>query len=266
MNSTSTKIKDFVDIESMGMMQGEVRRTTCPVCNATHEKSFIMRALDDRVAYHCYRASCTLGQGVSGKKKLLVSKNKEFKPKVFRGDTSYLTSELLSALKTKYEIGSLLASMHGIRYTKKDTLVFPLFTKHGHNWGTQTKNLNKATTPKNITYKEQDVPSIYYPVTFDDSSPIVVVEDVLSAIKLSPMVRARAILGTHMSDLMASELARESKDIVLFLDYDAIDKARKIAKKYAALANWRIIINEKDPKDTPYNELEEIIENAKSNS
>ena len=98
-------------------------------------------------------------------------------------------------------------------------------------------------------------------------SPTVLVEDILSAIKVSIVgkqlerpVNAVAILGTHMTDTMAQEIRSKSSDIMFMLDNDAITKAAELVKKYSLLFNsTRIIFPDRDPKDTSYSELLELL-------
>lgn len=61
------------------------------------------------------------------------------------------------------------------------------------------------------------------------SDILVIVEDQVSAIKLAPHVHAVALLGTHISDAKAAEIAAGNYGtVILSLDPDAITTAIKL--------------------------------------
>lgn len=90
--------------------------------------------------------------------------------------------------------------------------------------------------------------SWYGPSTDGYAEKVVVVEDQLSAIKLSRFHRSVAILGADISSEGLMELYDYSLVQYLSLDKDALEKALSLERRYRNLLNFKIVPVDRDPK------------------
>jgi len=98
-------------------------------------------------------------------------------------------------------------------------------------------------------------------------STVVIVEDVLSAIKVSrvPKNVGVALMGSHLKEEQAVKISQIADNVVVFLDNDNDEvkrSQRKAAKTVGPLVRGdvRIIEAEKDPKDHTNQELRDLLE------
>ena len=260
-------ITDQLKLEIMSMEDGETKPLPCPFCNADHEnKLYLTKTGDSSGLYQCKRASCgaagALGEHTGN---IRTTTPKAFKPKLFTRALTPLRTEHKDYLNKYYQI----TNTRGIRYDKeKDVLAFDLQTAKGTSWGIQTKiEWNRPTNKaKSCLYSERDVPKIHF------EHPIgrgvcAITEDWLSARKLSPLIPTVALLGTHMSEEAALEIRKYYSSMILALDYDAIDKARKIREVWKGLfASIDIVLLKQDVKDTAFHTLEQVFGNEEDNN
>lgn len=240
-------------------------RIHCPFCKDKTEKTCSITRKTGFLLYNCYRASCNR-HGIIGDSFIPTKKStKEFEPKYFTGD-SYLVeqSDLDSIGYDKY-LTLDDCDTECIRISHKEKrLIFPLYTYAGYQWGEMTKTWIKGKKPKTILYRHEDVPTIHFPFfTIQDSimyKELCIVEDILSAIKVSKITPCCAILGTHLSEDMFKLLSSQGwTTYILMLDNDATLKSIGIKNKYGSLANFHVIPMSKDPKEHTLDELEEMV-------
>lgn len=90
------------------------------------------------------------------------------------------------------------------------------------------------------------------PYQLGGKRPVVIVEDVLSAWRISEVCDAIALCGTELHSTVISAVAQEGyTDVVVWLDADnpvVRMKARKIANRLNGLATTHMIETGKDPK------------------
>ena len=162
----------------------------------------------------------------------------------------------------KYQISQRDIEQHSIEYSdKRQQLIFP-FYDHGELIGYQARNFD-PTWPKYVTiispkYRHQCLVNNkkigLHKLIHKDFTKVCIVEDVLSAIKVSKVSSSVAILGTHLSDEVLTKLLNYDK-IYIWLDMDnpmVRSSARKIANRLSNLKPIHIITSDKDPKE--YNE------------
>lgn len=99
---------------------------------------------------------------------------------------------------------------------------------------------------------------------YGDTGPVVVVEDILSAIRVGEVARGWCILGTSTSDAIATAIRRASQDAgcCVWLDPDAAGKrgrAKALTKLSMIGVNPKIITSDKDPKYYSKEELKHYI-------
>ena len=90
---------------------------------------------------------------------------------------------------------------------------------------------------------------------------IVVVEDVVSAIKVTRVVTATPLFGAHLSLAKAILLSKVYKNLVLWLDYDKTGDMLKFKEEYNTLFNSIKIISTKlDPKEYSTEQIKEFLD------
>ena len=93
-----------------------------------------------------------------------------------------------------------------------------------------------------------------------DLRRVVVVEDSISAIKVSRVCTATELLGSNLSTHKAVGLSKLFSHLILWLDNDKIKEMIKFKEKYGGLFDSiDIIITDKDPKYYNTNEIKEIL-------
>lgn len=91
---------------------------------------------------------------------------------------------------------------------------------------------------------------------------IAIVEDVVSAIKVSKYCDVVCLGGTHWNKLQMSECLKDYTNVLVFLDGDKAgkDAAKKFRKDFKLIAyNLKILRNKKDPKEYKNAELQEFL-------
>lgn len=248
---------DSLKMELTTMEDGETKACPCPFCNAQHEdKLYLTKTGSGSGVYICHRASCGAKGGIGDRDITITSKPKRTNIKLYSEETTALTDSHKEYLNAKFE----LQDYTGITYEpRRNALVFQLQTAERTIWGTQIKR--QWGVPKGsykcCTYQCRDAPKIHYAPPIGRGR-VVLVEDFLSAKKLSRIVPTCAILGTHMLEEVAVDLHKYYDHLVLALDYDAVDKMRKIKAQWSCVFDIDIVIMKKDVKDTPYTELNAV--------
>lgn len=255
-------------------------RFVCPKCGGgqSGERSLSIRRSQKNFAFYiCWRAKCDLGKGKvslfgdgnilwNGYQKGLVTERKVWEPA-----TCSLDEGVASFLKNKYllEDGYLLYA--GICQTNQDRrVVFPMWTPKRTRKGKVVRAYRHlyrgwseyCTVPKAITVvPDKSVPmtSWYYRhrMKAKSSDTLVVVEDVLSALRLTDHTDAVALLGTNFAIKSQTEIATQGyKNIYLALDPDASKKAARLVRQNKSkLPGLKLKLLDKDVKDMTHEEL-----------
>lgn len=119
----------------------------------------------------------------------------------------------------KYGISAELAAEYGIGYTPElDRIVLPVF-EDDELVAVQMRAVDPWRKPKYLNPAGPKVSSAVF-----QSAPAtgvtVVVEDILSAIKIGKVAHATSILGTNMTDARALKIASRNHTAVIWLDGD----------------------------------------------
>jgi DNA primase len=138
--------------------------------------------------------------------------------------------------------------------TETSRLLAPLYDFDGRRFGLNAKMLPGSEYPgsKSIKYLEEESLGIAFPRTNPShDGTIVVVEDSISAVKLSQFINAVALLGTSMNEDQALFLASKYSHVIIALDPDAAMKAVWMLEKYKGVfEKISVVFLEKDPKDS----------------
>ena len=256
----------------------ETRAMVCPFCQDDWEtegrpsywrpeKSFSVTREPAGYLYHCYRATCVRGNkgGLIADKPYIKghTAKKEFKPRFYDGPLVDIPEKVYANMVGRYGIDLGDIKRLGWRWAKNNSRLYvPITDARGYIIGEWLKTSKKEHKPKTLLNRHNDVPMVYCPQLDSPGtrSRLLVVEDPISAVKLSDIWYTCAALGTHISeDMVAQWIREEVKHIVLILDGDAVNKAMKYMKRYNGLINIsvQILPDGKDPKDLSYEELED---------
>ena len=143
-------------------------------------------------------------------------------------------------------------------------LVFPI-EYEGATIGFQARNFNKAKKYKWFTkFKKKDIVKFYAPIRTDEfgEKTCVLVEDILSAIRVGNIVPTVPLFGSLISDALLLKLKQRGyKHIKLWLDHDKKLAALKYAQRARELGlSANVIISIADPKTYNNMEISHIVE------
>lgn len=181
-----------------------------------------------------------------------VTRRKVKEARVYDTPTIPLQGEPLSRLIADYGLSKGQMMAHGWRLSEDGNwLVMPVRDPYGLDRGLITRTVYE--TPKRVyTYKQTSLPFLDYWL-HDSNAPVVVVEDTLSACRLSGLgYSSIALLGTGISREDAREIASVTKglDRILSLDRDAFDKAMKLRDRHAHVCRFhRVLCLDEDIKN-----------------
>ena len=248
---------------------GDTRKHVCPRCDGgqSRETSLHVRYSDDGVVrLKCYRASCgwfalLLNDGTAE-----VTRKKLKQGRLYRDPTIPIDEDARDLLASAYGLHG-----YGDRWrlsTDGQTLVLSIRDAYGLERGHQTRTLY-LDEKRCFTFKATAQPFLDWWVDRFSQTPVVVVEDALSACRLSQLgYGSVALLGTGMSNEDAREIKQIAgeRPIVLALDRDAFDKAVKLAGRHRpVLGNTRVLCLTEDIKNIDHDDdIRELIDGRKT--
>lgn len=259
--------------EACNLEVDESIRIVCPFCNAEHEASLGLTRTSEGLLYRCFRAKCRAKGFISsipGTRRIdLPKKKKAFTPRIFRHDLVALPESVHKLLFDKYGLTKEETNKQGFKYEPKyDRIFMPVFDARGEEFGCITKALRRQSgVPKSLTYFTRETPGIHYVRgATAGGKPVCVVEDILSAVKVSRFINTVALLGTTINNEKIVELRKVTQDLILMLDADACATALYYKKKYSFyFRNFLVImLSKEDPKDMKEEELEALIRGAEA--
>jgi hypothetical protein len=161
------------------------------------------------------------------------------------------------ALAWLYKARMMLATIeaHGIRYDPQlDRVALPIFDSEGALLAMQLRGFSDSDAKYLNVYRDDVVKPIHCWITNrPDDDRIYIVEDILSAIRISKFVNVGALLGTHLSDFAKNYIAEMYTDVAVWLDPDAAGvKARStIARDLMPIITGvlELVVTEKQPKE-----------------
>lgn len=215
------------------------------------------------VIYNCFRASCSKG----GYYPMFHVKPPErastgFKPAVYAYNLKELTKVQKQFFYLMYGLDSTEVEEAHFKYNpSKNTFALPILDNRGSTIGIVDRDFTGRREPKALSYWFHDVSKLYFTKWWDtlQSSTVILVEDILSAIKVNRYYPGVALLGTALNDDKIIHLSDYFNKVILALDPDAIKKAMKLKKKYEGqFESFEVKLLKKDPKDMSDEELDEV--------
>jgi len=234
-----------LDIKEMarGLRVEESHRGHCPKCKAD-EEAFIVTRKANGLVFICHRASCDLrgcirsgGEGYVLERS--VGKLQE-KPPLDASSFRPLSKADLRGLEGRYGLAPAQIRAAGWLFVPESgRIAMPIWSPRGVQRGWVLRSLEVSHRAKALTYKEVDgpMPSWHGP----RGGPVVVVEDIPSAVRAAKYTGAAALIGTTLSTDKVLELLEWSSRVILALDIDATSKAIDYAKKYSWMGNLCVI-------------------------
>lgn len=276
---TTKKIIREIKLLAERVPEGKNYAFECPFCMATHERKFYITREGGSIRYICLRASCG-ERGVltsDGRQDTCVHKESLRTNPILvqtRQTNTLPTRRCLTWLYQAYGTTDRVLLENGLRCCHRtNSLVFPIY--HYNTSGVEgyyykqlppeleteeykgpLSNLRGRPTKCMLYWETDNFLGIYIPINSSIAETMVVVEDPLSAIKVSQLHPTLALLGTNLKEDTAAFLHQNGvRKLIWMLDADATDKSLKFSRKYALMFDSKIVPMKKDPKDTPIEEL-----------
>lgn len=139
-----------------------------------------------------------------------------------------------------------------------DRVVMPIYKDNKLIWY-QCRALLEGQKPKYIQ-PSKDRHEIMFIKHTESKERIVVVEDILSTVRVSKHIASASLLGTKITTAQANELA-QYKRVTLWLDNDRAGRkgAYKIKKALSLLTNVDSVVTEEDPKKLDDETIKELL-------
>lgn len=228
----------------------------CPFCGSDHKsKPFVTY----QNGYHCY--SCGAHKNTDRQFNIVVDNTKTHSQ---HHVTYTFTTEMLQWL-TSYHITQDMIYNSGLGVVN-DRLYLPYIN-------TNTYQLRQLSPKMLRTFGEK--PSTHYG-RLHNSGTIIIVEDLISALRVNQQYNVFCMLGTSLSEVAVNYIMRNFSDVVIWADGDKFGQicAEKLLKTFTYLVNKynntrifdvgnykhvRNIVTNKDPKTFTNSEIESIV-------
>jgi hypothetical protein len=247
----------------------QVAGDVCPFCNGgdSKEGSFsVFRTNDGKLVYKCHRATCNRGGAISSDgSSLLHVTGKTKVHKEFTDSTEPLHANHIKYFLSKYGFEEKEITDAGFLWVPERKAVYhPVRGPDGVFRGQVVRRYQDKQIWTYKAFSDDRRPLIAWypgPQGFEQNH-VVIVEDILSALKFSRFHNAVALLGTSFSDGAVLEIMQWSGRQYLALDNNATAKAVAAALRWSQLLDIRVIECKLDPKYWENEQLKELSEKA----
>lgn len=238
---------------------------------------YITTKSDRILAYchHCGRRGChylanyararTRGQG--GTDGIHSSRNSKFRGREIVSSEKYITEINQWPAEARHWIGragltQAEVEQFNIGYYEPDQRVMlPIYNK-GELVGYQMRRIFAHDNRPKYDTRKKVKPLLFYNEQHDDSNRLVIVEDILSAIKVGRQYNTCALLGTNLDLSSVAYIAGKYDNVDVWLDNDNRQvklNQVKLKRKLGAFCNVRVIKTDIDPKLLTDAEIYDII-------
>lgn len=128
------------------------------------------------------------------------------------------------------------------------------------------RSIDPEVKPKMLYAGKKEDQTLYYLKTIFDPVSLIIVEDIISCIRVNEFQDCIALCGTSLSEKKKEELLKIIKktkyqNVILWLDGDQAGRkgAEKLRKELKSYIDIRIIRTKKDPKCFSSKEIKEIL-------
>lgn len=259
--------EEYIKTEAMGLPVEDNILTHCCFCDNAPPwpPSLSITRTESGLLYHCFRQGCgAAGHYGSLPSGLTDNKIKQrFIKKELILATRDLTPEELHTLSIEYDLTVEEIQRNGIKWlTGKEGIAMPIYSESGMMIGHNIKYFLKSKF-KSFLFMTEQQPALHFPcisnMTEYRPSTLIVVEDILSAIRVSRFGQGVALLGTDLNVeklkiLLTGRIAFST--FVLALDPDALGKAVNLTKEFKLfMPQMKIASLSADPKDLSHEDL-----------
>lgn len=258
-----------------GMVAGQSQGgLLCPFCQGgrTGERTLSVHLREDGVVlFICFRATCGKHGRIHNNGNVVASDNppnapKGFEPRWFKDETRALNKQEIETIWSLYGLTYEDIKRHRLSVGVSDErLCIPIIGVGGSIRGYELRVFGKdlGGQPKTLHFKHKDEPWIGWFVPrlgAEAGSPIVLVEDVISAMKVAHQYASVSLMGSHLGMQDLYEVAKVTDNIILALDKDATEKALALQKKYRFICpTMRVMILSKDLKYLPDGDITTMV-------
>lgn len=272
--STSEEIKAM----SLHVPVGGSLREVCPSCGGgrTKERSFSITRKVDGILYSCFRDQCQYRGFLNSKNNYALSGN--FPPSELSNDSRPYKGNLynLSERSVKYLCNEFTLNekdLFGFKETDSEDIMIPMRDHLGLKYGYVNRRYNglagRARNPKSINYYDHKPEfNLHFPQPYSNKfTTAVIVEDIISSIRVSEFTYCVALMGTHLSEKESSFLYNLGiRRLIFYLDADANRTSKGLRDKYSLMfPECQSILQMQgtpDPKDLSHEELEQTLVEA----
>lgn len=245
----------YIKMEALHLEVGETVHALCCFCNSDKKKLSITRT-PEGILYNCWRAACS-GKGFIGSTQNMLFANNwkrdGFNPNPYTKEFTLLTPHMMDMCWQKYRLAGPAMAAQGFKVAEVNLLVMPLYNRNMERFGYTTKHMTNKIHKAHHYVEKQEV-MLHYTASASNNDQAVVVEDVISAVRVTQMGkgwRGVALLGTDMNaDKVDSLVQSGVKHLRIALDPDALNKAYELAAKWGVFFNTCTTVRlSNDPKD-----------------
>jgi hypothetical protein len=260
--------RDIIKRECAGLGLEETLRMLCPFCEGgkQHEHSLSCKRAEAGVLYSCKRAKCGKSGLVGGTAPYLSAKQLAGKIRSYLGALTELPHEIYLDKFEPFSISYETCTVEGIKYAPElNRIYFPVYDHRHYQIGEVLRVVDPGVKPKVLTNKFSiDVPFCHVPLCSNVGSRVVLVEDMVSAIRVSEVTPAIALLGTNIADDTVEQFRSIGiKKITLMLDGDAagITASLKLQSRLRPFFETSVVLppKHKDPKHLDCRYLETVL-------
>ncbi len=240
-----------------------IKHTACPECrkNGKDRSGNNLGVYSDHV--YCFSCGFRKGKSSTKRPKPVASTLPAKQPKGLSlpDDTTLSLPSRAYNWVTKY-ITSREAYDHGFMWSDKgipfgttmysECLIMPVYDSYGNLLMFQARHFGDDDfLPKYFTKGKPD--EILH-ILGKGEGPVVLVEDLISAIKVSRVCRAMPLFGSNLSLSTCGRLASVTDSIILWLDNDKLRESHRLANRYSSFfSGIEVISTTQDPKETEPN-------------
>lgn len=232
---------DQLRLHAAALGSGDSVKIVCPFCRggrSGEESLSLTRTATGAVVYQCHRAQCPRKGRLDGSYGLHdkgdgTRRPSEFEPRIYSGAIEELPDEARDFFTGKYSFSAETVNRYVGWDPEYKRSVWQVNSPAGAVRGFELRAIHDTRRPKTLHYRHSaDAWVGYYG---EITNQIVVVEDLVSALKVSSVCRSASLMGSHLSLEKLLDVAKISENIILALDRDATAKASAFCLRYALL-------------------------------
>lgn len=244
-----------------------VRHEPCPVCrSAGHDrKGDNLGAYQDGSKYcfkcgHYESANKSLKlQSISQELIRIEDNNKSDRGAYLPPDFTFDLPEQVMSWLAQYELTEKEIDEHNLGWSEShESLIYPVFDVYGNLIMAQSRRFgNKHRT----RFHTSGFPDAVFHIVGLETPYVVLVEDMISAIKVARVASVMPLWGSNISNHRAWVLSNRFRHVRYWLDNDKATYSIKRAFASGPLFDSAVaIVTEKDPKCYSTNEIKEILD------